>query len=262
MSPAVAEGAGAEALLEVRGMTVRFLGVPALQDVSLAVGRGEIAGLIGPNGSGKTTLFDCVTGYLAPDAGEVRYRGEDITGLPAHAIARRGLRRIFQQARVFPALSALENLRAAGQEAQGATLATGVIPTARSRRLDRALDERARELLDALGIAGAAATPAGTLSYGQQKLLGIAMALMPRPDLVLLDEPVAGVNPTLIETLKGFLRALNAAGTTLLIVEHNLEVVMDLCRRVFVLDSGELIAAGPPASVQADERVLAAYFGR
>ena len=262
MRPAVAEGAGVEPMLEVRGMTVRFLGVPALQGVSLAVGRGEMAGLIGPNGSGKTTLFDCVTGYLAPDAGEVRYRGEDITGRPAHAIARRGLRRIFQQARVFPALSALENLRAAGQEAQAATLATGLIPTARSRRLDRALDDRARELLDALGIGGTAATPAGTLSYGQQKLLGIAMALMPRPDLVLLDEPVAGVNPTLIESLKGFLRALNAAGTTFLIVEHNLEVVMDLCRRVFVLDSGELIAAGPPASVQADERVLAAYFGR
>ena len=128
--------------------------------------------------------------------------------------------------------------------------------------MDRALDERAAELLAALGIPGLAGLTAGTLSYGQQKLLEIAMALMPRPNLLLLDEPVAGVNPTLIESIKGHLRNLNDAGTTFLIIEHNLEVVMDLCHRVFVLDSGELIAAGPPCVVQEDERVLEAYFGR
>jgi len=249
-------------VLEVRGITKRFLGVPALRDVSLAVHPGQIVGLIGPNGSGKTTLFDCVTGYLAADGGAVIFRGQEITGLSPHAIARRGLSRIFQQARTFPALTARENLRAAGQQHQGATLAAGLVPSPRSRRLDRALDDRAEELLATLEIPGVAATPAGTLSYGQQKLLGIAMALMPRPPMVLLDEPVAGVNPTLIESIKKVLRALNAGGTTFLVIEHNLEVVMDLCHNVFVLDSGELIAQGSPAAVQADERVLAAYFGR
>lgn len=249
-------------MLEVRGLTKHFLGIPALRAVSLEVGRGEIAGLIGPNGSGKTTLFDCTAGFLRPDAGAVFFRGREITGRPPHAIAHLGLARIFQQARVFPALSALENLRAAGQQHQGAWLATGSLPTARARRLDRALDERAHELLATLGIPGVAGKRAGALSYGQQKLLGIGMALMARPALMLLDEPVAGVAPALIETIKDLLRALNAAGMAFLVIEHNLGVVMDLCHRVFVLDSGELIAQGPPAAVQEDQRVLAAYFGR
>jgi ABC-type branched-subunit amino acid transport system ATPase component len=249
-------------MLEVRGLTKHFLGVPALERISFALREGEIAGLIGPNGSGKTTLFDCVTGFLAPDAGAVAFAGRDITGWSAHAIARLGFMRSFQQVRVFPRLSALENLLAAGQQHQGAHLATGFLPTPRARRLDRLLAERARELLATLGIPGTAAEPAGTLSYGQQKLLEIGMALMPRPRLLLLDEPVAGVNPTLIESIKGYLRTVNAGGVTLLIIEHNLEVVMDLCHRVFVLDSGELIAEGPPDLVRADNRVLDAYFGR
>jgi len=249
-------------VLEIRGLTKHFLGVPALQDVSFTVERGEIAGLIGPNGSGKTTLFDCVTGFLTPDRGKMFYEGRDITSLTPHAIARLGLSRIFQQVRTFPRLTVMENLRAAGQAHQGIRITGGLLPTKRIRRLDQALDERAMELLSALGIPGVAGLLAGTLSYGQQKLLEIAMALMPRPSLLLLDEPVAGVNPTLIETIKGYLKQLNEEGITFLIIEHNLEVVMDLCCRVFVLDSGELIAHGPPAVVQEDERVLEAYFGR
>jgi len=249
-------------VLEIRGLTKHFLGVPALQDVSFTVERGEIAGLIGPNGSGKTTLFDCVTGFLTPDRGKMFYEGRDITSLTPHAIARLGLSRIFQQVRTFPRLTVMENLRAAGQAHQGLRITGGLLPTKRIRRLDQALDERAMELLSALGIPGVAGLLAGILSYGQQKLLEIAMALMPRPSLLLLDEPVAGVNPTLIETIKGYLKQLNKEGITFLIIEHNLEVVMDLCCRVFVLHSGELIAHGPPAVVQEDERVLEAYFGR
>jgi ABC-type branched-subunit amino acid transport system ATPase component len=249
-------------VLEIRGLTKHFLGVPALKDVSFTVKRGEIAGLIGPNGSGKTTLFDCVTGFLAPDRGAVFYREREITSTAPHAIARLGLARIFQQVRTFPRLTVMENLRAAGQQHQGLRLTSGFIPWKRIRDLDRALDERALDTLSALGIPQVAAFPAGTLSYGQQKLLEIAMALMSHPDLLLLDEPVAGVNPTLIETIKEYLKQLNREGTTFLIIEHNLQVVMDLCHRVFVLDSGELIAQGPAAAVQQDERVLEAYFGR
>ncbi len=249
-------------MLEIRALTKRFLGVPALEDVSFAVEKGEMVGLIGPNGSGKTTLFDCVTGFLCPDAGSVVFGGRDITRLPPHLVSRLGLSRSFQQVRVFPRLTALENLRAAGQQHQGVHLRHGLLPTRRSRRLDRELDERALELLAAMGISSVADAPAGTLSYGQQKLLEICMALMSRPAMLLLDEPVAGVNPTLIQAIKGYIRGLNAAGMTFLIIEHNLEVVMDLCHRVIVLDSGELIAQGPPETVQADERVLSAYFGR
>ena len=186
----------------------------------------------------------------------------DITFLAPHRIARLGLTRIFQQVRTFPRLTVMENLRAAGQQHQGLTLTGGLLRTKRLRDLDRAVDERARELLDVVQLASTAELPAGTLSYGQQKLLEIAMALMPRPELILLDEPVAGVNPTLIEMIKAYLKRLNGMGTTFLIIEHNLEVVMDLCDRVFVLDSGELIAQGPPSVVQEDERVLEAYFGK
>jgi len=249
-------------MLEIRGLTKHFLGVPALHDVSFTVERGEIAGLIGPNGSGKTTLFDCVTGFLAPDGGKVFYMDRDITSLAPHRIARLGLTRIFQQIRTFPRLTVIENMRAAGQQHQGLSLTGGLFPTKRIRDLNRALDERAGELLEVLGIPGVGGLAAGTLSYGQQKLLEIAMALMPRPALVLLDEPVAGVNPTLIESIKGYLKRLNKIGTTFLIIEHNLQVVMDLCHHVFVMDSGELIAHGPPSVVQEDERVLEAYFGK
>jgi ABC-type branched-subunit amino acid transport system ATPase component len=249
-------------MLEILGLTKHFLGVPALHDVSFTVERGEIAGLIGPNGSGKTTLFDCVTGFLAPDDGQVVLLDQDITSLAPHRIARLGLTRIFQQIRTFPRLTVMENMRAAGQQHQGLRLTGGLFPTKRMRDLDRALDDQAGELLQILGIPGTAGLTAGTLSYGQQKLLEIAMALMPKPSLVLLDEPVAGVNPTLIESIKGYLKKLNEMGTTFLIIEHNLQVVMDLCHRVFVLDSGELIAQGPPSVVQENEQVLEAYFGR
>ena len=249
-------------MLEIQRLTKHFLGVPALHDVSFTVEPGEIAGLIGPNGSGKTTLFDCVTGFLASDGGRVLFRDQDITSLAPHRIARLGLTRIFQQIRTFPRLTVMENMRAAGQQHQGLPLMSGLFPTKRIRDLDRALDQKAGELLQILGIPGAAGLAAGTLSYGQQKLLEIAMALMPKPSLVLLDEPVAGVNPTLIESIKGYLKRLNELGTTFLIIEHNLQVVMDLCHRVFVLDSGELIAQGPPSVVQENEQVLEAYFGK
>lgn len=249
-------------MLEIRGLNKRFLGVPALENVSFSVDRGEIVGLIGPNGSGKTTLFDCVTGFLSPDAGSVVFAGRDITGLPPHSVSRMGLARSFQQVRVFPRLTALENLRAAGQQHQGVHLWSGLLPTRRSRRLQRELDERGLELLAVMGISSVADLPASTLSYGQQKLLEICMALMSRPSMLLLDEPVAGVNPTLIQAIKDYIRRLNAGGVTMLVIEHNLEVVMDVCHRVIVLDSGELIAQGPPEVVQTDERVLRAYFGK
>jgi len=249
------------ALLEVRGLTKRFIGVTAVDQVDLAVERGELVSLIGPNGSGKTTLFNCMTGYLAADGGRVLFRGRDVTNAPPHRLARVGIARTFQHVSVFPRLSALDNLLVFLQQHQEESLLARLLRTRRLRRLETEAIERARRLLDLVALADRASADAGGLSYGQRKLLAFAAALMPDPELLLLDEPAAAVNPTMINQMKQHIRALHRQGKTVLLVEHNMDIVMDISQRVVVLDHGQKIAEGPPEAIRRDARVVEAYFG-
>ena len=244
------------ALLEIENLTKHFFRLSALSRVSLSVEPGELLGVIGPNGSGKTTLFNCVTGVLRPSDGHVRFRGEDITGRSADIVYHRGIARTFQLIQLFPEMTVLENMLVAAQEKRG-TLLSRLL-----RREEAETATRALELLEFLGIAGLKESLASNLSYGQQKLLDFGMALMSRPEVILLDEPLAGVNPTMIKSLVGHILALNARGHTFVIIEHNMEVVMALCRRLVVLSQGERIAEGTPAEVADNPLVLDAYFGR
>ncbi len=250
------------ALLEIRGLVKRFLGVTAVDQVDLIVEPGELVSLIGPNGSGKTTLFNCVTGYLAADGGRVLFRGRDLTNVAPHRVARLGVARTFQQVSVFPRLSALENLLVFLQQHQEEHLLARLLRTPRLQRLEAEAVERARRLLDLVGLTDKADAGAGSLSYGQRKLLAFAAALMPDPDLLLLDEPAAAVNPTMINQMKDHILALHRQGKTVLLVEHNMEVVMDISQRVVVLDHGQKIAEGSPEAIRRDSRVIEAYFGR
>ncbi len=231
-------------VLEIEGLTKRFGGVTAVNSVSLRLAPGRIHGLIGPNGSGKTTLFNCITGVERPDAGRVLLGGERIDRLRPWQIARKGVGRTFQVTRVFPELTALENLLVVTRGDREAAIA------------------RARELLRFVRLDGLRDEYAGNLSYGQQKLVEFVRMLMRDPSLILLDEPAAGVNRTLLNELLDAVRQLRDQGKTVLLVEHDMKVVMGLCEMVFVLDHGEKIAEGPPGLIQADERVIEAYFGR
>jgi ABC-type branched-subunit amino acid transport system ATPase component len=240
------------AILTVDGLSKGFGGVRAVDECSLAVDEGTITGLIGPNGSGKTTVFNIITGYLRADAGVVRFGGRDVTGQDTGRLYRHGLSRTFQQARIFPQLTVLENLVVAGGYSWWQLF---------RRRVARADRAEAERLLAEFRLDAMADTLAEELSYGQRKLLEFAAVLMSEPRLVLLDEPTAGVNGVLIETMERHIRARNAAGITFLIVEHDMTFVMRLCDPVVVLDAGRPIFAGPPAQVQNNPLVLDAYLG-
>jgi ABC-type branched-subunit amino acid transport system ATPase component len=239
-------------LLEVEGLVKRFGGVVAVDDCSLSVSAGTITGLIGPNGSGKTTVFNLVTGYVRADAGLISLRGEPIRRPTPDSLARRGLIRTFQQARIFPELSLVHNLALA---LPSPWWGIGRVVVRQAER------ERAERLLDEFGLLAHADVAAGELSYGQQKLLEFATALMSRPDVILLDEPTAGVNPVVIEQMTSHIRRLNEEGLTFLVVEHDMGVVMSLCDPVIVLDHGAKIAEGDPVTVQSHPAVLDAYLG-
>ena len=249
-------------MLETINVSKHFLGVVALDDVSIQVRKGDFISIIGPNGSGKTTLFNCITGFLPTSSGRVLYRGKDIAGMRPFEIAATGISRTFQDVRVFPSLSVTENLLLAAQQHQEDNIVKRFLRTRQIRHFEQEATARAVELLEMVGLTHLRGEPAGNLSYGQRKLLEFARALVPDPDLIMLDEPAAAVNPAMIESMKRFIRELHSAGKTFLVVEHNMGVVMDLSQHIIVLDAGHKIAEGSPAEIQRNERVVEAYFGR
>jgi branched-chain amino acid transport system ATP-binding protein len=243
------------ALLDVTGVSKSFGGVKALSACHLEIREGEINGLIGPNGSGKTTLFNVITGYERVQQGEVSFRGADITNAPPDRVFGLGIGRTFQLTRLFSRLSVLENMLVATQRQEG--WLRSIVRRAGSAAEKR----RAMELLDFVGIAALAGDPAGSLSYGQRKLLELASLLVADPSVLLLDEPAGGVNPTLIGHLADRIIELNKAGKTFLVVEHNMEFVMGLCHRVTVLSQGATLVSGTPDEVRSNPAVLDAYLG-
>lgn len=241
----MAPGPG-QTVLEVRDLRKAFGGVRAVDGCTFGVPQGTICGLIGPNGSGKTTTFNLLTGLVEPDGGQVLFRNENLAGLKPHQIFLRGVTRTFQITRVFREMTVLENMLSV----TGLTLP------------ERVARERAEELIALVNLTHLRAEYGGRLSYGQQKLLEFSRALMTDPDLILLDEPAAGVNRTLLQHLLDHIHRLRSQGKTIVIVEHDMNVIMNHCERIFVMDHGMKIAEGSPAEIQGDERVIQAYFGR
>jgi ABC-type branched-subunit amino acid transport system ATPase component len=247
-------------LLRIEGVCKAFGGVQALNECGFDVAQGSIAGLIGPNGSGKTTLFNVITGYERTDRGEVYLNGSKITNLPPDKVFALGIGRTFQLTRVFSRLTVMENMIVAAHHRERAGR-TGRNFNPFARAGGPATRRRATELLEFTGIEKQAGALAETLSYGQRKLLELSYVLMAEPEIILLDEPAGGVNPTLIGTITDRIRELNRQGTTFLIVEHNMDFVMGLCDRVTVLDYGNAVVSGPPEMIRSDRRVLDAYLG-
>jgi len=251
-----------EFILQTHGLGKAFVGLQALQDFSIAVRPNEILGLIGPNGAGKTTCFNLLTGFLVPTSGRIQFNGRDIIGRPPAHIARLGMARTFQNIRIFGSLSVLENVLAAAQLRTGVALWETLIGTAGFRRKEAEVQARARDLLDLLGLSAYAGRPAASLPYGDQRRLEIARALATVPQLLLLDEPAAGMNPSESDALHRLILDLRARfKLTILLVEHDMRLVMNLCERIVVLNYGQIIAAGKPEAVRADPQVIAAYLG-
>lgn len=249
-------------LLSVEGVTKSFGGLVAVDGASFELEEGEILGLAGPNGAGKTVLFNCITGQHDPDAGRVTFRGRDITGIAPYAVARAGIGRTFQEVRVYPELPVRENLVFAAQRKGIGETASAAL-TGRFGDADGDLERRAEEMLETVDLAHLADADAEELSYGQRKILSFAAALMthPEPELILLDEPMAGVNPTMINTLADHVRTFNERGRSFLVVEHNVRLMSELCDRIVVLSAGRPIAVGTPDEIREDEQVVEAYFG-
>jgi ABC-type branched-subunit amino acid transport system ATPase component len=250
-------------ILEISKLNKSYGAVRAVDDVSVHINRGEICGLIGPNGSGKSTFFDCSSGLAKPDSGSVKLDGQDITGWSLNRIAREGrMLRSFQKTVVFSALDVEENLVIAGQMFTFPGLWSTFGIGAEARKRVQALRERARELIKIAGLWDVRQQPAGKLSGGQQKLIQFASMLMPEPKLILLDEPMAGINPKLIERVLESVRFANTSfGVSFFVIEHNIDVITSLCGRVIVLDQGRKLAEGSPEDIVRNQAVREAYLG-
>ncbi|KND16277.1 leucine/isoleucine/valine transporter ATP-binding subunit [Pannonibacter phragmitetus] len=248
-------------LLSIEGLGISFGGLKAVHDVSFALKPGEIVSVIGPNGAGKTTLFNMISGIYQPGAGKVKLNGEDVTGMPPHLLARRGMSRTFQNLQIFQQMSVLENVTAGFHLKERGSVLADLFALSASRRRSKAAEEGARALLKRAGLERAAEREAASLSYGSLKRLEIARALALSPKVLLLDEPAAGCNAVETEEIDHLIAEIAAAGTAILLVEHDMKMVMRISNHIVVLDHGEKIAEGDPAGISRNPAVIAAYLG-
>ncbi len=249
-------------ILQVQEISKKFGGLQALLDVNFEIAEGQIMGLIGPNGAGKTTCFNLINGLIPPTAGSILMSGLELVGLPPYRRAARGLGRTFQNIQLFGGMTVLDNVLTGNHLGQEVGIFEALLPLPRVERAQARATERALELLQLVGLAGKGDLPAESLAYGEQRRLEIGRALALGPQLLLLDEPAAGLNPRETEDLMGLMEELRRLGITLVVIEHDMTLVMGLCDRIVVLDHGEVIAAGPPREIRKDPRVIEAYLGR
>ena len=250
-----------EPVLLCEHVTQRFSGLLAVSDVSLRVDENEIVGVIGPNGAGKTTLFNDITGIYKPTGGKIIFGGEDITGLPTHVISGKGLMRTFQNIRLFPNMMAIDNVKVGLHTAEKTSIVDSLLSLPTKRKDEKESERRALEVLEMTGLSDYRYHYATSLPYGLQRRLEIARALASKPKLILLDEPAAGMNEQETQDLLRFIRSLREMGNTIILIEHDMRMVMNLCDRIYVLDQGVLIADGTPEQVRRNPDVIRAYLG-